>query len=109
MIYAICELHVVVWFLRTQGNTVVNINRILRDIYAENGLPDDLTLCQRWKEFLVSCLSLVDEERRGGPHISVTVPSLYLALKKWCSCTTSFLIRDAQPIWSRHVYCPYVT
>ncbi len=43
----------------------MNINRILHDAYAEDGLPNDSTV-RRWqREFLVGHSSLEDEERCG--------------------------------------------
>ncbi len=36
MMYTICELHAVFWSLSVQGETAVDINRILSDTYAED-------------------------------------------------------------------------
>ncbi len=52
MTHMICDLCVVVWFLSVQGEKVVNINRILCKMYAEDGLSDNSTICRRGMEFL---------------------------------------------------------
>ncbi len=55
MMYMICELRVVVWFSSAQVETVVNINRIVYDTYAEVKLPDDSTICRWQRGFLPGC------------------------------------------------------
>ncbi len=67
MMYVVCELCVMVWYLSAQGEKVVNINSILLDTYIEDELPDDSIIRWWWREFLAGYLLLEEEERSWCP------------------------------------------
>ncbi len=88
--YTLVELREVVQCLTARGESRVGINRLLRDTYMANNLPDDSTI-RRWRrEFINGRTSLQNETSSERPHDSRTAENIELVrqLIKEDSCYT---------------------
>ncbi len=66
----------VVQYLTARGESGAGINRLLRDTYAANNLPDDSAVRKWRRNFLSGRTSLQDETSSGRPHDSRTVENI---------------------------------